>query len=398
MSINVPDDPYHIAAFRGALLTLASANNWANDSAHTAKDVAAVWDEIYQEVSDCIMGLMDVRQNTELPCKLEKTEDGETWEEFADLQLCPPRLRQSKGKLQWFDGSAWVDLPNGGDERYDGEATPQWTDPPEGESGACLAAENIVASYVTMLTQVKSGLEAVLTITGIVDIVAGYIGTQTLFPPALFTLNISIAVGSLAALGIGAIDEFLDSDDIDTLKCIINCNASSDGAFTADEFETIQDEVDEQISEAQKLVIGAWLDSYGPVGLTRAAAANGILDGDCDDCGCNDVRIQFKDEGGTVFQTNFVNVGDSVDIPFVPASTGYISVMNVKPGRCIAFTFTGLPYDAPPAHQQKIVDCDNVDHFYEDVDLPATIDSCSAFVLWSTGFNGVLTMNITEVI
>lgn len=42
-TIEVPDDPAHIAAFRGALLALASAYNWADDPAHTAKDVALVW-------------------------------------------------------------------------------------------------------------------------------------------------------------------------------------------------------------------------------------------------------------------------------------------------------------------------------------------------------------------
>lgn len=286
MSINVPNDPNHISAFRDAILRLARAYNWDDDTEHTAKDVAAVWDEVYREVTDC-MALFDVRQNEEMPCKLEKTDDGETWEQWADLQLCPPRIRTNKGKLQWFNGTSWGDLPDGGDERFDGDAEPQWTDPPSGQSGACLAAENIVASYVTMLTQVKSGLEAVLTLTGIVDIVAGYIGTQTLFPPALVTLNVSIAVGSLAALGIGTIDEFLESEDIDTLKCILDCHAGSDGAFTADEFDAIQDEVESLISVAQRVIMGAWLDSYGPVGLTRSAAANGILDGDCADCGCD---------------------------------------------------------------------------------------------------------------
>jgi len=124
--------------------------------------------------------MLQVRQSEESPCALEQSVDGgETWTSFADMQLCPPRIRTNKGKTQWFDGEAWVDVPGGGDERYDGESEPQWVTPPSGESGDCLAAENIVASYVTMLTQTKSGLEAVLAISGIVDVIAGYIGTQT---------------------------------------------------------------------------------------------------------------------------------------------------------------------------------------------------------------------------
>lgn len=52
-TIPVPDDPYHKAAFRGALLALASATKWQDDSAHTAKAAAAVWMEIYDLVVAC---------------------------------------------------------------------------------------------------------------------------------------------------------------------------------------------------------------------------------------------------------------------------------------------------------------------------------------------------------
>jgi len=44
--INVPNERYHIAAFWGALMHLASAIYWADDPTHKAKDVALVWREI----------------------------------------------------------------------------------------------------------------------------------------------------------------------------------------------------------------------------------------------------------------------------------------------------------------------------------------------------------------
>lgn len=46
-SLSVPDDPSYIAAYRGAILELASAYNWEDDEAHTAKEVANV-------MRDCI--------------------------------------------------------------------------------------------------------------------------------------------------------------------------------------------------------------------------------------------------------------------------------------------------------------------------------------------------------
>jgi len=53
--IEVPDDPQYKAAFWGSLLDLASAYKWADDSAHTAKDVALIWREIIDNMraSDC---------------------------------------------------------------------------------------------------------------------------------------------------------------------------------------------------------------------------------------------------------------------------------------------------------------------------------------------------------
>lgn len=53
LKIEVPNERYHIAAFRGALLILASALSWQDDPDHTAKEVAKVWDEIYQSVVLC---------------------------------------------------------------------------------------------------------------------------------------------------------------------------------------------------------------------------------------------------------------------------------------------------------------------------------------------------------
>lgn len=114
IQIEVPNDPAHIAAFRGALLELASAYKWADDTAHTAKDVALVWRDIIDNMGGwgCSM-LDDVRQNDTLPCVLEKHLSGE-WQPFANLRYCPPNLRVHGGIIQYYDEgtSTWVDYPN----------------------------------------------------------------------------------------------------------------------------------------------------------------------------------------------------------------------------------------------------------------------------------------------
>lgn len=54
MSLQVPNNRYHIAAFRGALWNLASAINWADDIDHTAKEVAQVWRNVIDNMgADC---------------------------------------------------------------------------------------------------------------------------------------------------------------------------------------------------------------------------------------------------------------------------------------------------------------------------------------------------------
>lgn len=51
--IDVPNNIYHLAAFRGAIWNLCSAINWQDDPDHTAKQVASVWRDVYDAVRRC---------------------------------------------------------------------------------------------------------------------------------------------------------------------------------------------------------------------------------------------------------------------------------------------------------------------------------------------------------
>lgn len=123
--IYVPDEQYHVAAFMGALLNLASAYKWADDPAHTARDVANVWKEVIFSMQSCTpkdasaIGVdtgveLMIRQNPTNPCILESSIDGINWCAFADLSLClgvPPQIG---------DG-AEQPRPGGGQACYNGE-------------------------------------------------------------------------------------------------------------------------------------------------------------------------------------------------------------------------------------------------------------------------------------
>jgi len=85
--ISVPDDPLHIAAFRGALLALASGYNWADDPLHKAREVALVWREVIDNMIDD--SCLNFRTNPFDNCGAQWTQDGgEVWVEFFNARAC----------------------------------------------------------------------------------------------------------------------------------------------------------------------------------------------------------------------------------------------------------------------------------------------------------------------
>lgn len=52
LCIQIPDDPNHIIAFWGALEQLSKWWNWQRDDAHTAKEVAAVWLDVWKKARE----------------------------------------------------------------------------------------------------------------------------------------------------------------------------------------------------------------------------------------------------------------------------------------------------------------------------------------------------------
>lgn len=88
--VQVPNDPQHVAAFMGALYDLAKWYSWERDEAHTGKDVAAVWWEIYQHISlgDCRAEANDTMNFRQRGCVLEYSIDCETWYTLYDPTDC----------------------------------------------------------------------------------------------------------------------------------------------------------------------------------------------------------------------------------------------------------------------------------------------------------------------
>ena len=320
---------------------------------------------------------VDVRQNEDDKCKLEKSVDGENWSVFADLQKCPPILRRVGNTIQYGipdnEQITFFTFPEAGEPEF-GDSTPLW--PPEsvpgGESGACLAAENIVAMLQQEIIEWQTTLENGGLALGLTTVIAGALALVIVPPLSIALLGLATVIVGIGATGLST--EFT-STVYDRLKCIIFCAASSDGAFTVAEYGEILAEIQAESGTAWD-IIEQWIDFRGAVGLTRLAAAAGILDGDCSGCDC----LQFTltpFAGGIVSETEvtynqiftltlgaeagpYWNYSGGVQVaPCVKLEL--VSISNFTPG--------GNPGDANFSYR----DCDNTIHTCHAVDcFPAT--------------------------
>jgi hypothetical protein len=147
ITIEIPDNIYHYAAFYGQILALSRAYSWGNDAAHTALAVAAVWRRVLETLRDCdeppTFGGVDegneqlIRQNPDNPCLLETSINGTDWCVFADLSKCvPPGTQPGHGAPQ--------PGPGGGQQCYHAQfnASNKWLLPTLVNAGDTLEITN----------------------------------------------------------------------------------------------------------------------------------------------------------------------------------------------------------------------------------------------------------------
>jgi len=121
-TISVPNDRFHIAAFLGALQDLGSAMQWADDEAHTAKDVALVWRDIIDNLcaeetdEDCCMVCSPVNKPFFEPLEPGETKRLQVVVEAGEFQLLPIILHARQSititdmRGQWRDSSYHPDM------------------------------------------------------------------------------------------------------------------------------------------------------------------------------------------------------------------------------------------------------------------------------------------------
>jgi len=275
--VPVPNDRKHIAAFRGALLNLASARHWQDDIDHTALLVAAVWQEIYDEVN--------------MTCCDE----------------CPETRTTEDGQQQYSpDGQTWYDYPGAMENPNFNNPQPYPSGTvPEGQTAECLAAENIVTVYKEFAQKTIDVLDAVAGWVALVAAIAAFIAT--VMSGGFVTAGAIAVAASILKLTDTWVNHALDNDVISTIRCALNCHADATGKFNPTSFDAVRSEI---TANAPVLapIINQWLGGYGPVGLNRLAAAHIVSEADCSDCdSCGDCATPSAGDEHTTIVSSGAN-------------------------------------------------------------------------------------------
>jgi len=159
IQIQVPDNIFHLAAFYGQMWALARAYSWGNDEAHTALEVAKVWQDVFDGIRVCEPcnqigtgadeGVEQlIRQNPDNPCELQTSIDGTHWCTFADLSLCTP------GSGQPGSGSPQPP-PNGGSACYNAvlQGSGKWLLPTQVNTGDIITITDVSGAATDGTTQ-----------------------------------------------------------------------------------------------------------------------------------------------------------------------------------------------------------------------------------------------------
>lgn len=262
-----------------------------------------------RSVTICRTENMEVRQNPSEPCRLEyRKTPYETWIQFADLQLCPPLIRQGEdGRLETSPdgGETWEDVPYPIPPR----------DPENGDlDNRCLASENAVVVIEGLSERLQSEYANTTNVLALAGVAIAFL-TAVIFFPLTLIAAIPIVLGLLALAGFGSTN--FNDNDRDDLLCLLYCQSyTSEGQPRFNHEGVIAD----LIADGRPIfLIVRWLVEFiGADGLNRAGAVNAVTEYDCAFCDCAEWCIYFD------FETSDYGFGDGSGRMQYFAGTGWM--------------------------------------------------------------------------
>lgn len=277
VTLCIPKNRDHSAAFFGALYELTVWNNWQQNGTRQGAEVAAVWMRYY---------LSWDRAMNDLEC-----EDG--MNNCCTEPAIIKRVNPVTGLIeQSTDGGlTWTPVA-GGIQSVIVQPVPPVT---SGVSATkCDAATNVSGQVQVWIDQVSNDFdtaesllafgEAVLIaiLAAILTIVSAGVLTPL---QALVLPTIGAALTAAWAAGKAVFDAYWTTEIKDKILCAAFCNIGEDGSFTDAQFSVFWNKVNSDLpaSPAKMLFMG-FLSSVGKEGLNAMAASGMAADSDCEDC------------------------------------------------------------------------------------------------------------------
>jgi hypothetical protein len=299
--VPVPDEPMHRAAFLGQILELAHWYTWDKDDAHTGKDVAAVWMQIWLCVRDQ-MSLITRGCGCPDDGALHRYTSGGVYQTSTD------------------GGTTWSDDPDG-DPRNDGVASPPLGG--SGDSTKCAAADNARDVFknfrdqdIELLTAGTTVLAIVAGMVGALGVILGLTGAAT----GIGVLLIGFAAGLLSLTPESVADQ-LDDDVMDEFRCILFCHVEDNGQWTYADWLAVLDDLPGTFSGFPLSFFQSITQGMGYIGLSNAGVMGAATADDCDcECAACDHPEDFVYQG-TVIGT-VTNLDGSITVEIAAIFTG----------------------------------------------------------------------------
>lgn len=366
--VPVPDEPAHRAAFLGQMLGLARWYTWEKNDAHTGKDVAEVWMNIWVNVRDQMA--------------LQKRNCGCGCAEDQQQRLMPDGTIE----ISTDGGETWTPATPAQDPRTNGSYLPS-IDASTDES-KCEAANSATAYFKQVQAEAKAKMDENVGLAQLAAILIGFLaGVGVIATGGALAILFAGLGAILASLDATAWDALFTTEFWEDLNCQIFCVMDDEGFVAQDKVLELATDFYTAHPDRAGQFIRDMLTGMGSVGLSNAIRIG--LDGSisCDDCVCTvdccsedqitlGTLVSITEEGGCCVMR--------IESEGVPDSGGFeaVSIGNYGEGagtypccHIFAWTQTGQPITTT-----GWTSCDGSLH---DPGNPETHDVAHAY--WSAG-------------
>lgn len=278
MTLCIPKNKDHMAAFFGALYSLTEWNSWQQNGTTDGRDVAAVWWRYFLSWN---------RNMSEEECV--------PMGQCCTDPVITRRVNPTTGMVeQSSDGGVTWKPASGTFQSVIVEPIPAVT---SGVAATkCDAATNVSNQVDVWITQVSNDFTTATTLLEFGLAVIAAIATAVLvilteglslaFIPQVMSV-LGAALAAVWAVGKTVFDAYWTTDIKNEILCAAYCNISDDGSYTDGQFSAFWNRINENLPPAPaKMLFMGFLSSVGKQGLNAMAASGFSADADCTDCDC----------------------------------------------------------------------------------------------------------------